>query len=140
MTLAILLLALLAGQKPEVFTYKLSGQQAGAPHGFNWNDDSSPPPGSSVRIWRNSGSEVWAIWPDGTKRRLVWPTAEPIDVPAVQTKCDPTAEENSPEMDACFSGEWPYFFPDRIVVTCADKSRILLTAEDGKQWCHKVQP
>jgi hypothetical protein len=23
---------------------------------------------------------------------------------------------------------------------CADKSRILLTAEDGKKWCHKVQP
>jgi hypothetical protein len=23
---------------------------------------------------------------------------------------------------------------------CADKSRILLTAEDGHKWCHKVQP
>jgi hypothetical protein len=23
---------------------------------------------------------------------------------------------------------------------CADKSRILLTAEDGAKWCHKVQP
>lgn len=24
--------------------------------------------------------------------------------------------------------------------SCADKSRILLTAEDGKKWCHKVHP
>jgi hypothetical protein len=24
--------------------------------------------------------------------------------------------------------------------TCADKSRVVLTSEDGKHWCHKVQP
>lgn len=26
------------------------------------------------------------------------------------------------------------------VYSCADKFRILLTSEDGKHWCHKVQP
>jgi hypothetical protein len=25
-------------------------------------------------------------------------------------------------------------------VTCSDKSRILMRSEDGKAWCHKVQP
>jgi len=24
--------------------------------------------------------------------------------------------------------------------SCADKSRILLTSEDGKKWCYKVKP
>jgi hypothetical protein len=38
---------------------------------------------------------------------------EPIDVPAIQE-----------------DKRW----------TCADKSNVLMTSEDGKHWCHRVQP
>lgn len=51
---------------------------------------------------------------------------EPIDIPAIQVK--------DGHSFVTFGGEliprW----------TCADKSRILLTAEDDTRWCHKVQP
>jgi hypothetical protein len=33
----------------------------------------------------------------------------------------------------------PFDSPRKTTYTCADKSRILLTAEDGKRWCHKPE-
>lgn len=77
--------------------------------------------------------------------------SSPIDVPAIEVKLEsrPDSEDGSyllefskacaewregkmswkPEIIACHWNGW----------TCAEKSRILLTAEDGKKWCHKPQ-
>ena|SRR5271170_7139082 len=72
-------------------------------------------------------------------------TQNPIDVPAVVNECNPN------EAGRIFEDGDVYCFvitrgmvtvPGRKlpVYTCADPSRILLHSEDGKYWCHKVQP
>jgi hypothetical protein len=56
------------------------------------------------------------------------PIPEPMDVPAIQSGamiCDIYGEYPQ----GCRSKGW----------TCADKSRILETAEDGTKWCRRVQ-
>lgn len=60
---------------------------------------------------------------------------EPADVPAVQVTdgssyvapCSPRDPDSYPY---CAVPRWK----------CEDSSRILLTSEDGKHWCHKVEP
>jgi hypothetical protein len=62
-------------------------------------------------------------------------TYEPMDVPAIQ---EPTRFVTDPickilsghQIGSCWL---PSYW------TCADKSRVLETAEDGKKWCHKTQ-
>lgn len=51
-----------------------------------------------------------------------------IDAPAV--RCEDVCWVRGNAVTCPCMGGW----------TCADQSRILLTAEDGKRWCHKVQP
>jgi hypothetical protein len=60
-------------------------------------------------------------------------TYEPMDVPAIQ-ECDKKVEG----WQVC---PWPVDFPKHTGwhFTCADKSRILGTAEDGTKWCRKVE-
>lgn len=60
-----------------------------------------------------------------------WHPDEPIDVPAIQTDQPCGRMYPSGHMMVCEATHgW----------SCADKSRILLTSEDGKRWCHKVSP
>jgi hypothetical protein len=76
------------------------------------------------------GFDLWtepAVLPTSATVTIATPP-EPIDVPAIPVKIlcqvfDGTKWQSAP----CGS-------------TCADKSRILLTAEDGKKWCHAPQP
>ena len=68
------------------------------------------------------------------------PRPEPIDVLAVQdtipiaerAACGPAPCTKA----ACFSVCMP---PETKFWTCADKKRILLTAENGDRWCHAPQ-
>jgi len=62
------------------------------------------------------------------------PPAEPIEVPAVQYEIPAPYPCNLPTSNGsdCLTGPETYY-------KCADKSRILLTSEDGRHWCHKVQ-
>jgi hypothetical protein len=59
---------------------------------------------------------------------------EPLDVPAIVLKCT-FDKEGNPGTECC-DGNWPYCHEEGIT-TCADKSRILLTAEDGSKHCVK---
>jgi hypothetical protein len=59
---------------------------------------------------------------------------EPIDVPAIILKCTP----GSPWGTECCDGKWPYCHEEGIT-TCADKRRILLTAEDRSKHCVTFQ-
>jgi hypothetical protein len=72
----------------------------------------------------------------------------PIDVPAVRLK-DTTSTSGDlpdPAFGKKFCEDMGGTMRDRQCVytwrhwSCADKTRILLTSEDGKHWCHKVQP
>lgn len=57
----------------------------------------------------------------------------PIDVPAIKI-CAVNVKPN----EVCpFPDDFPKHTGYRY--TCADKSRILQTAENGTKWCHKVQ-
>lgn len=87
------------------------------------------------------------------------PPQEPIDVPAIRGMDIVTFKSADPEdMSAADSAARLGRFEDVCkhwahaeikwspraschvhTYTCADKSRILLTAEDGKYWCHKPQ-
>jgi hypothetical protein len=64
---------------------------------------------------------------------------EPMDVPAIEDK--PFLMHAKGD---CWGEGMQAVCADHDIFkptyTCADKSRILLTAEDGKKWCHKVQP
>ena len=76
--------------------------------------------------------------------------AEPQDVPAVQERysnmedCNQDCDVNERgELENCKLNNHLMYCPNSIKVwrtrlSCADKSRVLLTAEDGKHWCHKV--
>jgi hypothetical protein len=71
--------------------------------------------------------------PDGFGHACgAYPCPESPDVPALQERvrsCPPSSSAACCG-DDCAGNKWG----------CADKSRILLTAEDGKKWCHKPQP
>lgn len=54
---------------------------------------------------------------------------EPIDVPANGYRCTLPGAKSAPIPECA----------KHTMYTCADKSRILLTAEDGKKYCHKPQ-
>lgn len=64
--------------------------------------------------------------------------SEPMDVPAIILKCsNPSFDDPDPQHGTeCCDGKWPYCHPEGIT-TCADKSRILLTAEDNSKHCVK---
>lgn len=63
---------------------------------------------------------------------------DPADIPAIQVRdmfspvgaCGDGQKPEVPLWNGCLIPWW----------TCADKSRVLLTAEDGSHWCHRVQP
>jgi hypothetical protein len=59
------------------------------------------------------------------------PSAEPIDVPAMPKGMHYGSD--SCGNSVCFD-HWVQDYK------CEDTSRILLTSEDGRHWCHKVQP
>jgi len=69
--------------------------------------------------------------------------AQPEDVPAIKgeaahwgltnRECD-LGETSTAGPHACPQSKWI-----EDTWTCKQKSRILLTAEDGKKWCHKPQ-
>lgn len=73
-------------------------------------------------------------------------SSEPEDVPAIkepEKMCSlftfPVGSSYScaePLGSACPCGH----YIDVDITTCSDKSRILLTAEDGTKWCHKLKP
>lgn len=62
---------------------------------------------------------------------------QPIDEPAIQVS------DARSGAGMCSQGEKPSVKNSSYCIqprdTCADKSRILLTAEDGKKWCHAPQ-
>lgn len=62
-------------------------------------------------------------WPDGLGHACGAYPCQPIDVPTTLVR------------PPCTGG----CVPPPSYSTCADKSRILLTAEDGKKFCHKPQ-
>ena len=79
--------------------------------------------------------------------------AEPIDVPAIDvptesqqmglSNCSPTSNIcNGSLITICSNGGT--LLEGKCVgghkIGCKDKSSILLSSEDGKHWCHKVQP
>ena len=75
----------------------------------------------------------------GSTKRLadIFPAecgAEPEDVPAI-TKKKLRRKFPCGVFESCTATEDVY----DDVLTCADNSRILLTAEDGQKWCHKVK-
>jgi hypothetical protein len=60
---------------------------------------------------------------------------EPIDVPAIQ--------ETRKRRDCLIADQGCLVYGDEttyLAWTCADKARILQTAENGDHWCHRVQP
>jgi hypothetical protein len=63
---------------------------------------------------------------------------EPCDVPAIKGKA---ADGTHDRLFWCNSGGGyaPCGAPAKPGATCSDKSRILMTAEDGKKYCHKPQ-
>ena len=69
-----------------------------------------------------------------------WSDARP-DVPAIEesvhTKTGTVScvASGSSGLSTCNNNYYVH-----TIVTCADKSRILLTAEDGTNWCHAVHP
>lgn len=77
---------------------------------------------------------------------------EPMDVPAIQQKSLQATliclrrECTLEELEAvdCRAGEWSVseraYLCYQTTWTCADKSRVLLTSEDGTKHCLKVQP
>ena len=70
-----------------------------------------------------------------------YPAPEPPDVPAIQGKgCELTGQQIK-QGYCCSTGGWQMDCPHHVdgKPYCADKSRILLTAEDGKKWCHKPE-
>jgi hypothetical protein len=66
---------------------------------------------------------------------LECPVPEPPDVPAIK-KTRPASHPcnvDTGNLTMCMTAPEDYW-------TCENTTRILLTAEDGKKWCHKVQP
>lgn len=96
--------------------------------------------------------DIYHLPPGKTWCRL---QPEPPDVPAIkkrqsiQMTIPPSGDMpayGQGQKAACegspWGGAWNMDAHQCTVVayTCTDKSRILLTAENGKKWCHKVQP
>jgi len=74
-----------------------------------------------------------------------YPAAEPQDVPAVSRtrRVRNPRDESLCELEAAHP-ELPKRCDGKTYVTetkwtCADKSRVLMTAENGEKWCHRVQ-
>ena len=59
------------------------------------------------------------------------PEMEPEDIPAIEDELPAPHPCNVPSQYG-----WRITAPEKYQ-TCADKSRILLRAEDGTAWCHK---
>ena len=78
--------------------------------------------------------------------RTQWEPWEYIDVPAIEETIDHWGTFATPQ--ECWKREYmPMQYCEKVAKrwelrhwTCAEKSRILLSAEDGAHWCHKVQP
>jgi len=75
--------------------------------------------------------------------------AEPLDVPAVQEKeivVNPHKKDDLVKFsNECISTNGKMTWKPKpechyLIWTCAEKSRILETSEDGNHWCRKVQP
>jgi hypothetical protein len=79
---------------------------------------------------------------DGSPVQWNCPEPEPPDVPAIKGKGCKLTDQQIKQGYCCSRGGWQMDCPHHVdgKPYCADKSRILLTAEDGKKWCHKVQP
>jgi hypothetical protein len=70
---------------------------------------------------------------------------EPIDVPAIQdtrqVRDDPRYQLDCGLAETLnLKGLMATCLETIQFSTCADKSRVLLTSESGKKWCHKIQP
>ena len=90
---------------------------------------------------------------DGWEAKEMPKPSEPEDVPAVKVK---PYVVRATDTAAAYEKGFSDWCPDRKMLSrnpqsgnlecshpryeCSDKSRILLTAEDGKKWCHKVKP
>jgi hypothetical protein len=68
-------------------------------------------------------------------------TPESPDVPAIQGKGCELTDQQIKQGYCCSTGGWQMDCPHHVdgKPYCADKSRILLTAEDGRKWCHKPE-
>jgi hypothetical protein len=103
------------------------GMQGGTPNGYDW-----PAAGKACCV----GCDNLPQCP-----KNVITLSEPQDVPAIQEKRHEktggtiNCRAVSDALETCDCE-----YRDVEVTTCADKSRILLTAEDGTKWCHKPQP
>lgn len=95
-------------------------------------------PGDCYRVKQDGTLEkVGACY--NTKELVTWDSitttpilTEPVDVPAIRSSVD--------EVFCNAMMGYSCTFTARDKWSCADKSSILLTSEDGKHWCHKVQP
>ena len=119
----------------ELGTYWILKCITGTETAFFW----SPPKETEVQAicQLHRYSHLYEIGSDG--QTVTVPAPEPIDVPAAikgrkvnsdgREECWWVTKDGKLGKSVCYEMGW----------TCADKSRILLTAEDGKKWCHAPQ-
>jgi len=128
---------------------------AGAPKGNEgvapWGSEARPVEGywekvEDLRIVcpkTDSAEEVctYTVGTDRTPKPLpCGPKPEPMDVPAVKTLLVQWHQDCPPGPDGTHSKSGAECWgKQEFAWTCTDKSRILLTSEDGKKWCHRVQ-
>lgn len=116
--------------------------------GQAWGKDCTPaPPGSILAPVLNVNGQNFSCSSKGKWIPYAVPPAPkpgPIDVPAIQEKtkrppnCVMSAFSEDRHPTGWRDGEYCSEVPP-LEWTCREKSRIKLTAEDGKVWCHKPQ-
>jgi hypothetical protein len=88
----------------------------------------------SGEIIQSSANQAFAVMP-----ACVY-DSEPVDVPAIQVPTNRAPDCGSYFNDQPMWRQGEYCTTERpLIWTCADKSRILETAEDGTKWCRKVE-
>jgi hypothetical protein len=136
---------------------------------FTMDAAPAKPPNGSLLVLRTSGSvavpdcdesvtfhgkqkAIKDIWPEecrevvtsGTSKmpnmqlcvNCEWPKLEPPDVPAIEGEHQEASVCSDSTIKGLPSGKkWC----TDTTYGCADKSRILLTAENGEKWCHKPE-
>jgi hypothetical protein len=144
MTFALVLLMLLGTAPGKAPGYTLVPQydsywgqwwEIRCDNGSTWMDTNSPTPTQATAVCNSMAGR----WNEETFRaslgstgrsmaRYIVPAVAAADVPAInQWRCDSDHEIGN---GTCVGV---------VLWACADKSRILMTAEDGKKWCHKPQ-
>lgn len=116
-------------------------------HGMSWQHSFDQ--GTAILMQPKNGlAPVGNLCPAGASCYPTVMVTEPQDVPAVQA--DPkwmyANRDDTPFLDGfregCVHSGGYYFAAMKackyLQQTCKDKRRILLTAEDGSKWCHKV--